>query len=241
MELKLTQLGIVDYDGYGILWYGHYVKWMRRALPRPSELLHLRFVAPLEWGEDGAAVHVYAVDATTALVQIRVGETRKATALFRCAVADAGSPLVPPLQRVVKGLRASATVLPKAMGAIETTYQTFGSATEHDVLDWFEQTRTRAIGGQGVLRSLPGRIVVVQLDGLVVGTVPDSEATIVCLTTFHHHGWLVLSFKQEVLCRGKVVASMLCKLFYVEAATQRAAPLPSSVRKHVSNAMQMPT
>ena len=230
--MELNQLGIRDFDAYGVMWYGHYVAWLRRAVPRGARLCHLRYHAPLRWGGPTPTLVVDAVDNHRLLATIRVDGTRCAEALFECDhdLAVGGPP------PNVRALVAGRTVPSPSLGSFATRFEGYGEPlTETVALDWFEQSRTRFLGGPPKLAALSAAgcsVLVVQLDDLTTPTpaAVSREAPYECRTTFAHQGWTVCAFRQELWEGGTLRCAMNCKLVFFDRAKRRPVPLPADVR-----------
>jgi acyl-CoA thioesterase FadM len=71
-ELKIDQIGIKDIDGYGHIWYGHYVKFFERAYreflgqqAQTKVVECLKYAKSVPWGAVGSRIETYVVEQDT--------------------------------------------------------------------------------------------------------------------------------------------------------------------------------
>lgn len=92
-ELGIEQIGIKDIDGYGHIWYGHYVKYFERAFreflgqeARSHVVEALKYAKSVPWGAVGSRIETYVVEQ----------DSKMDCVLFqRWIVSEADAPITP--------------------------------------------------------------------------------------------------------------------------------------------------
>ena len=240
---------MAEFDAYGIMWYGNYVKWVRRAIGRDdAKVVHLRYHSPLSWGDGSVRFEIKGVDSLGVLVQIFSEETLCATA-YLVTASEHMFRIESPCKRIVGKLSGGVNSFRDIVGSFVTRFRNWDSGVcERTMMDWFEQSRTQLIGGQKVLRYLSddedGAVVVAQVDNVVVPSISTSprdgderETTraIACRTICTHVNWTVFGFRQELFdgrdtSLSTPLGSIECKLVFYDRSTKSPVPIPASVR-----------
>ena len=261
--MRLDQLGISEYDAYGIMWHGNHIKWMKRAVvhgrPTNLALLHIRYYVPLSWGGATPHVQVVVMDATTVLVLLCVEELCCTAAIMERSgdyperwerldelPADRGRQLTRQRKqlenlssaRVLDGLTVPAP-------AFDTIFRSFGRLDERTMLDMCDQSRTRLVGGLAAVQELNERgeaFLVAQIDHLTIAARETAGAEIVCRTSVTHQNWTVFFCRHALsVVGGNVVGTMDCKFVLFNRSESVPARASAAIQRGMETVLQWST
>lgn len=229
------KVGINDMDAYGMLWYGNHVKWHRRYASTISkkdvDILHLKYYSPMMWGEDVRirSVQISPRDYLLEMVSAS-SEQLKSTSLIRVDESES-TPCEKPSRetfKLVAQMKGNRTVFDSEKHAdkpsMELEYEIWedmikeNQLREEVALDFFEQMRTRFVGGQAILKKINKEnqveIVVSQINNLMKHAHVLNAHDRVRVKTYilKNTAWKIWEFRQEVWKNYTLCWSFTCKL-----------------------------
>lgn len=182
-KYRLKKLGIQDFDPYTMLWYGNYLKHIKRALQEAYgncnvlKIVQMKFKTSLSWGQYGDIEVILAKKMSSNHAHVLCKWIVKGNLInlslwevvFEIANLDTKNILlskkdkmfVMQLSVAPNPISSSITSDVYGKGHYRSEFVLYGDMVRHDgflsddcILDMFEQTRTELFGGQRLLREI---------------------------------------------------------------------------------------
>jgi len=236
MELQITQLGINDMDAYSIMWYGNYLKWFKRYLYTyigsniKFQFQYIKFINSVKWG-DNIVIVGNRIDVNILLLEMKHNNLNVNEALIHVdkgnlSLFKINNSIL--IKRIVNKLKSNNIFFLnnnshdyyKSEFTIWKDMLIDNKIQDTHVLDIFEQSRTRLIGGHKILQKMrydDNQFIFVSNinhftnnDNYNINLSDKINAYVYIIKNI---GWKIFEFKQVIINdKYKECCSMLCKL-----------------------------